>query len=618
MIGAGLGDLNVAQHGVGGRDAARRRIGQDDDIGQARLAQPLHRDRRARHLHEREHAFLHARPAGRREDDEGRALLERERRGGNDRLACRHAERAAHELEVLHGHRDGNVVQAPDGDRHGVRAVRLDAIFLQLVDVALDVAELERIGRHFRGRRLFISAIVEEALQPDLDRTAHVEAGARNDVEIGLDVLVIDELAALRTFHPKVFGRLALEDRFDLRRHDIRIPVHDAFLPKNRRSQPGPSPLPPFRAARAMGGAGERRDQLRDRGDALRRRPVFGVERVFQRADERCADDDAVRRARHGLCAFRRLHAEAHRDGQIGMALDARHGRLDSGVVGEGRPGNPGQRNIIDEAARVFEDLRQALVVRRRRREADEVQPRGAGGQAELVVLLGRQIDDDEPVDARLLRGREEALDAKDVDRIVIAHQHDRRRFVGGAEAFDELEGLLERRPALERAQARRLNGRPVRHGIGEGHAHLDHIGAGRGQAFEDLQRGLEVGIARHDESHEPRPPVGFQLREALVDPRRHAAMSSLGRSRCLVAAARRVQVFCSISRGQSKTPPRNPAGLCFLQSSAGLGDLTPAGHAPGRRGRRREARPCRSRRRRGPDRARRRPSPYQKNCRWR
>ena len=36
---AGLGDLDVAKHCVGRGNAAGRRIGQDDDVGQAGLAQ---------------------------------------------------------------------------------------------------------------------------------------------------------------------------------------------------------------------------------------------------------------------------------------------------------------------------------------------------------------------------------------------------------------------------------------------------------------------------------------------------------------------------------------------------------------------------------------------------
>ena len=70
---AGLGDVHVAQHGIGGGDAAGGRIGQHHDIGQACLAQHLHGDRGARHLHQRQDAFLHARAAGRGEQDEGRA-----------------------------------------------------------------------------------------------------------------------------------------------------------------------------------------------------------------------------------------------------------------------------------------------------------------------------------------------------------------------------------------------------------------------------------------------------------------------------------------------------------------------------------------------------------------
>ena len=35
---AGLGDMHIALHGKGRRDAARRRIGEDDDVRQARLA----------------------------------------------------------------------------------------------------------------------------------------------------------------------------------------------------------------------------------------------------------------------------------------------------------------------------------------------------------------------------------------------------------------------------------------------------------------------------------------------------------------------------------------------------------------------------------------------------
>ena len=46
--GAGLGNMDVAQHGIGGGDAAGGRMGQHDDIGQFAGAQFLHRDGGAR------------------------------------------------------------------------------------------------------------------------------------------------------------------------------------------------------------------------------------------------------------------------------------------------------------------------------------------------------------------------------------------------------------------------------------------------------------------------------------------------------------------------------------------------------------------------------------------
>ena len=89
---AGFGDLHVAQHGVGRGDAAGGRIGQHHDIGQFRLAQHLHAHRGARHLHQRQNAFLHAGAAGGREHDERRFLFQRKFKPAHDRFAGRHAE----------------------------------------------------------------------------------------------------------------------------------------------------------------------------------------------------------------------------------------------------------------------------------------------------------------------------------------------------------------------------------------------------------------------------------------------------------------------------------------------------------------------------------------------
>ena len=150
---AGLGDLNVAEHRIGRGDAAGGRIGEHDDIRLARLAQPLHRDGGARHLHQRQNAFLHARAARCREQHERTAFLDRGVEPFDHRLARRHAERAAHEIEILHADHDGKTVELAVTELHRVIEAGLAARILEPVDIAALVAEFQRIDRHFRARR---------------------------------------------------------------------------------------------------------------------------------------------------------------------------------------------------------------------------------------------------------------------------------------------------------------------------------------------------------------------------------------------------------------------------------------------------------------------------------
>ena len=99
---AGLGDLDVAQHGERGGDAAGGGIGQHNDEGQAGVFDQPRGDDRARHLHQADRAFLHARAARGGEHDQRRLLQHREARRGDDRLAQSGAHGTADEGE-LHG-----------------------------------------------------------------------------------------------------------------------------------------------------------------------------------------------------------------------------------------------------------------------------------------------------------------------------------------------------------------------------------------------------------------------------------------------------------------------------------------------------------------------------------
>ncbi len=207
------------------------------------------------------------------------------------------------------------------------------------------------------------------------------------------------------------------------------------------------------------------------------------------------------------------------------MALDARHRAVNRSRIRRGGAGDAGDRNVIDEARRVREHGRQPLVVGRRRGEADEIEPRLHRRQTEFGVLLRRQVDDDETVDAGGLGVGEKLFHAVDVDRIVVAHQHDRRGIVAGAEVAHDGERLLHVRAGMKRTQARRLDRRSVRHRIGERHAELDHVGASFRQCLEDGKRRRRVGIARHGEGDEGGAAFLAERGEAAIHAFGHRAL---------------------------------------------------------------------------------------------
>jgi hypothetical protein len=72
-------------------------------------------------------------------------------------FAGRHAERAAHEVEVLHGGDQRHVLDRPVTDLHRVGGAGLGARVAEPVGIAPLVAELQRIDRHVRQRHLLVT-----------------------------------------------------------------------------------------------------------------------------------------------------------------------------------------------------------------------------------------------------------------------------------------------------------------------------------------------------------------------------------------------------------------------------------------------------------------------------
>ena len=376
-----------------------------------------------------------------------RALLGRGVERLDDRLGRRHAERAAHEIEILHRDDDRQAVELAEADFHRVVQAGLGAGVLQAIGIAALVAEFQRIERHLRQLHVEPGLAVEHGLEAGRRAHAHVVVRAGDHPLVRLDVLVEDELAGLRTLDPEILRHIpALQEVSKLRR-DFGNPVH-VHSAATRRAERTPRASSATRSVTLF---------------TVRALALPLASRLCRTAST-SADPTTTASARFGDALRIRggAHAEADRDRQLGVALDAGDCGIDLARIGRRGAGDAGDRDVIDEARGVLQHRGQALVVGGGGGEPDEGDAGLERRQAKLLVLLGRQIDDDQPVDAGGFRVLEETIDAIDIDRIVITHEHDRRGVILLAEGAHQLERLLHVLAGMQRAQ-RTMPGSPGR-----------------------------------------------------------------------------------------------------------------------------------------------------------
>jgi hypothetical protein len=118
-------------------------------------------DGRARHLHQREHALLHPSTARRGKHNKSRFASGCRFKSADDRFTCRHAKGTAHEVEVLNP--DGNCLplHGTDADLDRVDEAGFCFGVPQTINIALFIAEFQRIQRDFRKRDILEGAAVE-------------------------------------------------------------------------------------------------------------------------------------------------------------------------------------------------------------------------------------------------------------------------------------------------------------------------------------------------------------------------------------------------------------------------------------------------------------------------
>ena len=239
---AGFGKVHVAEHGVGRGDAAGGRVRQHDDVGELHITKGVDRHRRARKLHQREHALLHAGAARGGKEDERLPPLARRHQAFDHRLARRHAERAAHEVEILDRDHDRHVLDIAGAEMDRVDRPGLGAGVAETVGIAALVAEFERIDRRVGDGNRLPLRIVEEVLEALPRRHPHVIAGAGDDVVVRLEVAMEHHLAGLGALDPEILRHLPLgEEVPDLWTDDVADPAHDK-TPARPTRRPRPAP----------------------------------------------------------------------------------------------------------------------------------------------------------------------------------------------------------------------------------------------------------------------------------------------------------------------------------------------------------------------------------------
>jgi len=203
--GAGFGDVEVAEHGEAGGDAASGGVSHEGDVGDLFVVHFGEANGDLGELHEAGDAFHHAGAAGGRDDDEWDAGFERAIDGAGDGFAYNGTHRAADEAVLHDGEDNVLAVHLADGVDDGV----VEAGFLlglrEAKFVGLEVGKLERVG----GGEVEIDELVagvEEVFDAGAGVELEVAAAVHADLQVGFEIGLPERFAALATLDPKAFG----------------------------------------------------------------------------------------------------------------------------------------------------------------------------------------------------------------------------------------------------------------------------------------------------------------------------------------------------------------------------------------------------------------------------
>ena len=142
---SGLGDVQVAEHGEAGGDAAGGGVSENTDVRHAGIVKLAQRGGNFGHLHQAHHTFHHACAAAGRDDDERDAFRAGSINGAGNGFSHDGAHGAAYKA-VLHG-AENHAVRAELADGVQDRVIKARGLLglFQALFIGLHVNEVERI-----------------------------------------------------------------------------------------------------------------------------------------------------------------------------------------------------------------------------------------------------------------------------------------------------------------------------------------------------------------------------------------------------------------------------------------------------------------------------------------
>ena len=201
---AGLGNVDVAQHGEARGDAAGGGVGQNGNERQANFVKAGERGGNFCELHQADRALHHARAAGTGNDHQRQLFGDGHFHSAGHFLAHHGAHRAADKCELHRATNDRTPAEQAFRRDDGVGFAQFAARFFQARGVGPRVRKFQRVTRRERGVVLH-PARIEQQFQALRRAQPEMVLALRADAPVGIQIFLPHNRPAVFTLGPQPF-----------------------------------------------------------------------------------------------------------------------------------------------------------------------------------------------------------------------------------------------------------------------------------------------------------------------------------------------------------------------------------------------------------------------------